>query len=221
MSRLSSDSRHIVRIQKAAGAQFCHDFRKAGGGEREAAFAATGHAEMADHLIADVPGTVHDDPPGERVVIARVQALEPNRMAMGSNIGSTGPVRSCRACVRARLVREALQPAGMQGVGSAPMGDQMRASASIGDIHQVKSRHTRGQGEVRNGDEILEADAVVVSIQRGKRAPEQDWRYGAIDTAGWPGSRARDGRDAASHCRRGQAEEKTTGECQDFDFLLK
>jgi hypothetical protein len=217
MSRLSSDSRHIVRIQKAAGTQFHHDLRKAGGGEREAAFAATGHAEMADHLVADVPGTVHDDPPGERVVIARLQALEPDRMAMGSDIGSPGPIGSCRARVRAWLIREALQPAGMQRVGAAPVGDQMRARAALGDIHQVKSRHTRGQGEVRNGDEILEADAVVVSFQRGQRTMQQDWGYQAIDAAGGTRSRASEGR-RVNQSRRGQAEEKTTGKCQDFRF---
>jgi hypothetical protein len=57
-------------------------------GDSKAAFAATGHAEMADHFIADVPGAMHNNASGEGVVIARIQSLEPNRMSMGSDKGT-------------------------------------------------------------------------------------------------------------------------------------
>jgi hypothetical protein len=209
----------IVRKEKPAGTQFRHDLRKTGAGHSEAAFAATGHTEMADDFFADVPGAVHHNPSGEGVVIAVIQSLEPNRMAMGSDIGGIGSIGSCGARVRAWCVGEARQPAGMQRVGSPSMRDQMRAHAAIGEIHQVKSREARGQREIGNADEILESDAVAVSFQRVQGTTEQDRRYGAIDAVSSRRSRARHGR-RTSQTGQGETEEMTA-RCQDVEFLLQ
>jgi len=163
----------IVGIEKAAGTQFRHDFGETCAGYRETAFAAAGHAEMVDHLVADVPGAVHHDPAGEGVVIGRIQSFEPNRLAMGSDIRGTGPIGSCRARVRAWCVGEALEPAGMQRVGAATVRDPMRVDAAIGKTHQMQPGHTRVQGEIGNADEVLVGDALAVSVQCIERTPQQ------------------------------------------------
>jgi hypothetical protein len=42
---------------------------------------------MADHSITHVPGAMHDDPPGEDIAVARIKALETDRVTMGACIG--------------------------------------------------------------------------------------------------------------------------------------
>jgi hypothetical protein len=76
----------LVRIDQAAGPKDCHDFGQAGIGDREAALASTQHAGVADHVLIHIPGTVHDDGPGEGVAIGRVESLEPHRATMGTGI---------------------------------------------------------------------------------------------------------------------------------------
>jgi hypothetical protein len=210
----------IVRIEKSAGTQFRHEFRKAGARDREAAFAATGHAEMVNHLFADVPGAMHDNPTGEGVVIGRFQSCKPNRLAVGSDIGGTRSIGPCRARVRPVLIGETLQPPGAQGVGTASMRDQMRAYATVGEIHQVEPWRSRRQGEIRDSDKISVADAVAVPIQRMQRAPKQGRRHLVPDTVRSPRSTPSDCR-AASQTGQRDPKEKTTGKGQDAKFLFR
>ena len=183
----------IVCIEKAARTQLRHYFRKGGSGDREAAFAATEHAEMTDHLVTDVPGAVHDDAPSKSVVIALLQSFEPNRMAMGADIGRTGPIGPFRARVRAWRIGEALEPPSTQWVGTPSVRDEMRTYGAVGEIHQMKSRRTRGQREIGNRNAITVGDAVAMSVQRIQRAQEQRRRQraiGAVRTlAACPGNR--------------------------------
>jgi len=130
----------IVCIEKAARPQFRHDFSKTGTGDGEAALAATEHANMTDDFRTDVPGAVHDDASGKGVVVGRVQSFEPNRIAMGSDIGSTGLISPFRARLRAWRIGEALEPSRVQRVGPPPMRDQMRTDGAVMEIHQMKSR---------------------------------------------------------------------------------
>lgn len=210
----------IVRIEKAPGTQFCHDFRQAGAGHSETAFAATGHAEMGDCFVADVPGTMDNNRSGEGVAIGQVQSLKPDRMTMGTDIGGTCSIGSCRARVRAWLIGETLQPPRMQGVGAPPMRDQMRAYAAVGEVHQVEPRRMRGQGEVRDADKISVRDAVAVPFQRVERAPKQGRRQWATDTIRSLNGGSSDGR-GGSHTGQRETEKMTTGICQDVKFLLR
>jgi hypothetical protein len=207
----------IVRIEKAAGTQFRHDFRKAGAGDSEAAFAATEHAEMTDHFVADVPGAVHDNPSREGVVIGRVQSLEPNRMAMAANIGSPRPIGPGRARVRAWLVGEALQPPGTQGVGASPMRDQMRTNAAVSEPQHVEPWPTRGPGEIRDADKVPVGDAVAVSVQRIERALTQGRGHEAAGIVRLPEGGPSDRRGASQTGQR-ETEEMTTGKGQDVKF---
>src|SRR5580692_905209 len=115
----------VVSVKQAAGTQLRQDFRESCSRDSEAAFAATQHAEMANDFVADVPGAVHHDPSGEGVVVAGIQSLQPQRMAVRSHVGLTGSVRARRTRIRPWRIRKSLQPAGMQGIGTAPMRDQM------------------------------------------------------------------------------------------------
>jgi hypothetical protein len=178
----------ILCIEKAARTQLCHDFRKGGTGDREAAFAATEHAEMTDHFFADVPGTVHDDASSKGVVIALLQSFETNRMAMGADIRRTGLIGPFRACIRVWHIGEALEPPSTQWVGTPAMRVEMPAYGAIGEIHQMKSRRTRGQREICNRDEITVGDAVAMFVQRMQRAPEQCRRYEATSVIRTPKS---------------------------------
>ena len=72
--------------------------------------------------------------------------------------------------MRLGLVGEALQPAGVGGVGPAPMRHQMRADPSARDVDQVKPGAPRGQREIGNRDEVAIGNDGAVSVERRKRA---------------------------------------------------
>ncbi len=210
----------IVRIEQAAGTQFRHDFGKGGACDSEATFAAAEHPEMTDHFIADIPGAMHNDPSGEGIVIAGVQSLEPDRVAMGSDIGGTGPIGSCRAGVRAWLVGETLHPPGPQGVGASTMCDQVRVNAAASELHQVEPRRTRGEGEIRNADEIPVRNTVAVTLERVERAPKQARGNQAAAVARSHGVGPSD-RRGRSQTGQTETKELTTGKRQGVRFRLR
>jgi hypothetical protein len=62
------------------------------------------------------------------------------------------------------------------------MGNQVRAYAAVSEVHQVKPGYARGKREVGDTDKIPVTDAVVMSLQRVERAPQQTRSYPAADT---------------------------------------
>lgn len=53
------------------------------------------------------------------------------------------------------------------------MGNQVRAHAAVGEVHQVKSRSARRKGEVGDADKIPEVDAVAMALQSVERTAQQ------------------------------------------------
>ena len=53
------------------------------------------------------------------------------------------------------------------------MGNQVRAHAAVGELHQVKPRCARGKGEVGDADKIPIANAGVMLLHRIERTPQQ------------------------------------------------
>ena len=53
------------------------------------------------------------------------------------------------------------------------MGNQVRARAALGEVHQVKPRCARGKGEVGDADKIPIANAGVMLLQSIERTPQQ------------------------------------------------
>lgn len=66
----------FVRVDQAARPEPRRDFGQAGFGDGETALASTEHAGVADHLLTDVPGAMHDDRSGEGIAIGWVKSLE-------------------------------------------------------------------------------------------------------------------------------------------------
>src|SRR5258708_13803179 len=81
--RVPIDLLGSVRVDQAAWPKPCHDFGQAGAGDGEATLAATEHAGGADHFLIHVPGTMHPDRAGQRVLVFRVASLEPTPAAGG------------------------------------------------------------------------------------------------------------------------------------------
>src|SRR5271167_2894202 len=207
----------IVRVDQAARPKPGHDFGQAGIGNGEAALAAAQHAGVADHFCTHVPRTMHHDRPGEGVAVGRVESLEPHRVTMGTDIEGTRSVGSRGGRVRARLVGETLEPSGMSRVGTPSMGDEMRAHAAVGKIHQVESRCTRGKGEISDADKVSVSDAVAMSLQSIERAPKESGSYLAVDSFGSPKSGPR-ACSSRSHAGESNLDKRTTGNYQDVEL---
>ena len=62
------------------------------------------------------------------------------------------------------------------------MGNQVRAHAAVGDVHQVKPRCARGKREIGDADKVPVADGVVMLRQGIERTPQQTRIYAAVDT---------------------------------------
>ena len=97
------------------------------------------------------------------------------------------------------------------------MGNQVRAHAAVGEVHQVKPWCTRGKGEVRDPDKIPVADAVAMLVQNIERTPQQTGIYLACDTfcpaGSEPGSRG-----PRSNAGEGKIDKKTAGKYQDTEL---
>ena len=186
----------FVRVDQTAGPEPRHDFWQAGTGDCEAALAATENTGEAKHFLTHVPGAVHHDRPGEGVAVARVESLEMYRVTMGTDIEGPRSIGSGGGRIRTRFVGEALKPSGTGGVRTPSMRHQMRLHAAVGDLNQVEPRCTRGKGEVGEADKVSVGDAVVMSLQRIERPPQQSRRYRADDTFRLPES-------GPNACRRG------------------
>jgi hypothetical protein len=179
VSRLSLS---LVGVDQAPWTQPRHDFGQAGVGDGEASLASAKHAEVADHLLIHIPGTMHHDRPRECVAVGWVQSIEPQRMTMRTHIASTGFKGSGGGRVGAGLIGKALEPSRMRRVGAAAMGNPMRLHAAIGEVHQVESRCARRQREVSDPDKVSVADAVVMSLQSVERALKQAGRHLTVNT---------------------------------------
>jgi len=70
----------------------------------------------------------------------------------------------------------------MSGVGAPSVGDQVRAHAAVGEVHQMKPRCARRKGEVGDADNIPVDDAVAMLLQSIERAAQQIGVYLAVDT---------------------------------------
>ena len=79
------------------------------------------------------------------------------------------------------LIGEALEPPRMRGIRASSMGHQVRAHRIVCEIHQVKSRRTRGKRKVGDADEIPVADAVLMLLEGVERAPQQTGIDLAVD----------------------------------------
>ena len=150
-----------------------HKFGQTRIGNGEASLASTEHAEVADHSVIHVPSTMHHDSPRQRVVIRRVQSLEPHRVAMSTDIDRTRSIGSGGGRVRVRLIGEALEPSRMRRVGTPSMCNQVRPHATVRKVHQVESRCTRRKGEVRDADKVAGTDAVTMLLQSIERTTKQ------------------------------------------------
>jgi hypothetical protein len=62
------------------------------------------------------------------------------------------------------------------------MGNQVRAYAAVGEVHQVKPGCARGKREIGDTDNIPVADAVVMLLQSIERTPQRTGIYPAVDT---------------------------------------
>ncbi len=97
------------------------------------------------------------------------------------------------------------------------MGNQVRARAAVGEVHQVKPRCARGKGEVGDSDKIPVADAVVMLLQSIERTPQQPGIYLAVDTVCSsecePGSSG-----PKSKAGKRKIDKKTAGKYQDIEL---
>jgi len=60
------------------------------------------------------------------------------------------------------------------------VGYEMGLDTAVGEVHQVKSRRTRGKGEISDADEVSVSDALLVLIQSIERTPKQTRGYLAV-----------------------------------------
>jgi len=171
--RVSRLSLSFIGVDQAPWTQPRHDFGQAGVCDGEASLASTKHAEMADHLLIHVPGTMNHDRPRKCVTVAWVQSIEPQRMTVRTHIASACFIGSGGGRIRAGLIGKALEPSRMRRVGAPAMGNQMRLYAAISEVHQVEPRCTRRQREVSDHDKVSVADAVVMPLQSVERTPQQ------------------------------------------------
>ena len=102
----------------------------------------------------------------------------------------------------------------MSGVGAPSMGNQVRAHAAVGDVHQVKPRCARGKREIGDADKIPVGDALVMLRQSIERTPQQTRIYSAVDTF-WPSERDPSSHGPRSNAGKRKIDEKTAGNYQD------
>jgi hypothetical protein len=57
------------------------------------------------------------------------------------------------------------------------MRHQVRSHAAVREIQQMKSRRTRGEGEIRNADRVAVSDAQTMPLQCIECAPKHTGRY--------------------------------------------
>src|SRR5580704_8585938 len=126
-------------------------------------------------------------------------------------------VRSRGSRIRVRLVGEALKPSGMSRVGAPSVGNQMGAHPAVGEVHQVKSRCSRGKGEVRDADEVPIADAVVMSLESIERTPQQTGIHPAVSTF-CPSESPASSRGPGSQAGNRKIDKKTSGNYQDDEL---
>jgi len=97
------------------------------------------------------------------------------------------------------------------------MGNQVRAHAAVGEVHQVKPRCARGKGEVGDADKIPVADAVVMLLQSIERTPQQPGIYltgGTICPAECEPSSC----GSRSKAGKRKIDKKTAGKYQDIEL---
>jgi hypothetical protein len=100
------------------------------------------------------------------------------------------------------------------------MGNQVRAHAAAGEVHQVKPRCARGKGEVGDADRIPVADAFVMLLESIERTPQQTGIYLAVDTFCPPESE-RSSRGSRSKAGKRKIDKKTAGKYQDIELQRK
>src|ERR1700722_15810712 len=105
----------------------------------------------------------------------------------------------------------------MSGVGAPPMGNQVRAHAAVGEVHQVKPRRARGKGEVGDADKIPVADAVFMLFQCLERTPQQTGVYLTPDTI-CPSECEPSSRGPRSKAGKSKIDKKTAGKYQDIEL---
>ena len=97
------------------------------------------------------------------------------------------------------------------------MGNQVRARAAVGEVHQVKPRCARGKGKDGDADKIPVADAVVMLLQSIKRTPQQPGIYLAVDTFR-PSECEPSACGPRSKAGKRKIDKKTTGKYQDIEL---
>ena len=97
------------------------------------------------------------------------------------------------------------------------MGNQVRAHAALGEVHQVKPRRARRKGEVGDTDKIPVADAVVMLLQSIKRTPQQTGIYLVVDTF-CPSKCEPSSRVPRSKAGKRKIDKKTAGKYQDIEL---
>ena len=97
------------------------------------------------------------------------------------------------------------------------MGNQVRAHAAVGEIHQVESRRSRGKGEVSDADKVSVNDAVLMALQRISRPTQQIWRDLAADSFCLPKRRPRS-RGRRSQASQREFDKRTARIYQDLEF---
>ena len=97
------------------------------------------------------------------------------------------------------------------------MGNQVRAHAAVGEVHQVKPRCARGKGEVGDADKVPVADAVVMLLQSIERTPQQTGIYLAGDTF-CPSECEPGSRGPRSKAGNRKIDKKTAGKYQDIEL---
>ena len=130
----------LGRDQHPARAEAGEHGRQVDGADGEASFAAAEHAMRAQHLGPDVPGRVDDDRPRLGVAVGGLQAEQAHRGPVGADVIVAGQIGAFRGGLRAGVVGEPAQPAGMLGIRSAAVGDQQALDAAALHVDQMQAR---------------------------------------------------------------------------------
>jgi hypothetical protein len=105
----------------------------------------------------------------------------------------------------------------MRGIGTPSMSDQMRSHAAVGEVHQVEPQCARGKGEIGDADKVSVADAVLVSLQRIERTPQQTGSYLAVGAFCSSKSEPSACRPTSKAGKR-KIDKKTAGNYQDIEL---
>ncbi len=109
---------------------------------------------VTDHVRLGVPGRVDHDRTLLGVAVGGVQAVQAHRAAVLADIIGAGGVVALGSRLRTRQVGEALQPAGMAGIGPTAMGDQQGLDLAGHDVDQVKPRNPRGLRKIGHAHHV-------------------------------------------------------------------